>query len=187
MARVDPHQGDRALRELERAITELGLRGLFLHPWEEIFRTNAPDIDGLMQVCAAQDVPVIVASGYPWVSEAAQVGDLARRHPDVTIVMTHGGQINISGLGQFDAFEALRRNPNLCIETSGVYRQDFILDVVRELGPERVLFGSNSPRMDTRLEVARVKRADVDEPARQLMLDGNARRVFRLDSSARPA
>jgi uncharacterized protein len=184
LGRVDPHQGDRAMRELERGITELGLHGLFLHPWEETFRVNAPYVDGLMQVCATHNVPVLVATGYPWVSEAAQVGDLARRHPGVTIVMTHGGQINISGLGQMDAFEALRRNPNVCMETSGVYRQDFILDVVRELGPQRVLFGSNSPRMDTRLEVARVRRADVDEPARQLMLDSNAQRVFRLNSSA---
>ena len=127
---------------------------------------------------------MLVATGYPWVSEAAQVGDLARRHPDVTLVMTHGGQINISGLGQMDAFEVLRRNPNVCMETSGVYRQDFILDVVNQLGAQRVLFGSNSPRMDMRLEVERVRRADVSETARALMLEGNARRVFRLDSSA---
>ena len=88
--------------------------------------------------------------------------------------MTHGGQINISGLGQMDAFEVLRRNPNVCMETSGVYRQDFILDVVNQLGAQRVLFGSNSPRMDMRLEVERVRRADVSETARELMLEGNA-------------
>jgi predicted TIM-barrel fold metal-dependent hydrolase len=184
LARVDPHQGDRAVRELERGLQELGLRGLFLHPWEETFRINQPQLDELLGVCAARGVPVLVATGYPWVSEAAQVGDLARRHPDVSLVMTHGGQINISGLGQMDAFEVLHRNPNVCMETSGVYRQDFILDVVSELGAERVLFGSNSPRMDMRLEVERVRGADVSDAARELMLEGNARRVFRLDSSA---
>lgn len=187
LARVDPHQDTGALRELERCLTQLGLRGLFLHPWEETFRVNAPFVDGVVDVCATHHVPVLVATGYPWVSEAAQVGDLARRHPDVTFVMTHGGQINISGLGQMDAMEVLRRNPNVCMETSGVYRQDFILDVVGGVGPERVLFGSNSPRMDMRLEVARVRRAEVADAARQLMLDGNARRVFRLDSSAPPS
>ncbi len=184
LARVDPHQGDRAVRELDRAFGALGLRGLFLHPWEETFRINSPELDPLLTTCAAHDVPVLIATGYPWVSEAAQVGDLARRHPGVSLVMTHGGQINISGLGQMDAFEVLRRSPNVRMETSGVYRQDFILDVVSELGPERVLFGSNSPRMDARLEVERVRRADVSEDARQLMLEGNARRIFRLDSSA---
>jgi uncharacterized protein len=184
LVRVDPHQGDRAVRELERGLQDLGLRGLFLHPWEETFRINQPELDDLLTICAAHGCPVLVATGYPWVSEAAQVGDLARRHPDVSLVMTHGGQINISGLGQMDAFEVLRRNSNVCMETSGVYRQDFILDIVKELGAERVLFGSNSPRMDVRLEVERVRRADVSDAARELMLDGNARRIFRLDSSA---
>lgn len=183
LARVDPHQGERAARELRRGLQELGLRGLFLHPWEETFRINAPELDQLLAVCDEQNVPVLIATGYPWVSEAAQVGDLARRHPRVGILMTHGGQINISGLGQMDALEVLRRRPNVSIETSGVYRQDFLLDVVGELGAERVLFGSNSPRMDVRFEVERVRRAEVSEEARQLMLAGNARRMFRLDSS----
>ena len=39
-ARVDPNLGDDAAAELERATGELGLRGLFLHPWEETFRVH---------------------------------------------------------------------------------------------------------------------------------------------------
>jgi predicted TIM-barrel fold metal-dependent hydrolase len=185
LARVDPNQGEAAVRELERAITGLGLRGLFLHPWEENFRVNGPLIDPLVAMCAEWRLPLLIATGYPWVSEAAQVGDVARRYPSVPIIMTHGGQINISGLGQMDAFEVLRRRPNVSMETSGVYRQDFVLDVASQLGPARVLFGSNSPLMDCRLEVERVRQAlDLAEDARRLMLAGNARRIFKLDSNA---
>ncbi|HYY87886.1 MAG TPA: amidohydrolase family protein [Chloroflexota bacterium] len=182
LARVDPHFEDDALRELDRAVETLGLRGLFLHPWEETFRVNDPRVDPLLRRCADLDVPVLIATGYPWLSEAAQVGDLARRFPSVPIVMTHGGQINISGLGQADAFDVLRRYPNVNIETSGVYRQDFLLDVATDLGAERVLFGSNSPRMDMRLEVQRARWADLPEAARALILGNNAWRVFRLDA-----
>ena len=38
-----------------------------------------------------------------------------------------------------------------------------------------------------RLEVERVRRADVSDTARELVLEGNARRIFRLDSSAPPS
>lgn len=186
LARVDPNQADAALAELDRAILALGLRGLFLHPGEEVFRINGPRVEPLLARCAELDVPVMIAAGYPWVSEAAQVGDLARRFPQVPIVMTHGGQINISGLGQADALQVLQRHANVSIETSGVYRQDFIEDVATELGPERVLFGSSSPRMDPRLEVERVRWANLPESARDLMLGGNAARLFRLRSSAPP-
>src|SRR5918911_1329464 len=73
------------------------------------------------------------------------------------------------GQGQADAMAVLRRHANVSIETSGVYRQDFLLDVATELGAERVLFGSNSPRMDIRLEVARVRWATLPEAARALL------------------
>jgi predicted TIM-barrel fold metal-dependent hydrolase len=186
LARVDPNLEDDAVRELERAVHTLGLRGLFLHPWEETFRINSPRLDPLLSVCADLDLPVLIATGYPWLSEAAQVGDLARRFPSVTIIMTHGGQINISGLGQADALETLRRHPNVYMETSGVYRQDFLQDVATEIGAERVLFGSNGPLMDPRLEVARARWADLQPQTRALILAGNARRIFKLGSSAPP-
>lgn len=184
VVRVDPNLGDEALAELERGVETLGLHGLFLHPWEELFRVNAPLVDRLLGRCAEVGVAVLIAAGYPWVSEASQVGDLARRFPRVPLVMTHGGQINISGLGQADAMQVLRKHPNVSMETSGVYRQDFLEDVVAELGAERVLFGSNSPRMDPRLEVQRVHWAKIAEADKALILDGNARAVFRVGASA---
>src|SRR6266516_439486 len=182
LARVDPNLETDALAELDRAVLTLGLRGLFLHPWEETFRVNGPRVDPLLARCSDLDVPVLIDSGYPWLSEAAQVGDLARRFPSVTIVMTHGGQINISGLGQADAMETLRRHPNVCMETSGVYRQDFLQEVATEIGAERVLFGSNSPLMDARLEVARARWADLPDTSKELILGGNAQRIFKLSS-----
>jgi len=187
LARVDPNLEADALTELDRAALTLGLRGLFLHPWEETFRISSPRVDPLLVRCAELSLPVLVATGYPWLSEAAQIGDLARRFPSVTIIMTHGGQINISGLGQADAMETLRRYPNVCMETSGVYRQDFLQDVAMEIGAERVLFGSNSPLMDPRLEVARARWADLPASSKELILGGNAQRIFKLDSSALPS
>jgi len=184
LARVDPNRGAEAVLELDRALGKLGLRGLFLHPWEETFRVNGPRVDPILARCAELRIPVVIASGYPWVSEAAQVGDLARRFPSVTIVMTHGGQINISGLGQADAMGVLQRHANVLMETSGVYRQDFLEDVATQIGPERVLFGSNSPFMDMRLEVERARWANLADDSKTLILAGNAERIFKLDSSA---
>ena len=184
LARVDPNQAQDAVQELDRAVKKLGLRGLFLHPWEETFRINGPRVDPLLARCAELQIPVVIASGYPWLSEASQVGDLARRFPNVMLVMTHGGQINISGLGQADALNTLQRHANVCMETSGVYRQDFLEDVATQIGAERVLFGSNSPFMDMRLEVERARWANLAEDSKTLILAGNAERIFKLDASA---
>jgi predicted TIM-barrel fold metal-dependent hydrolase len=171
-ARVDPNLGDEAVRELDRATGELGLRGLFLHPWEETFRVHDSPVAALLD---GFRLPVIVASGYPWVSEGLQVGELARRQPTLPVVATNGCQINISGLGQTDAELALAQNANLVVQTTGVYREDFLEGVVSRFGAGRLLYASGFPLFDPRLEVLRVRWApNLDEGARSRVLGGNA-------------
>jgi predicted TIM-barrel fold metal-dependent hydrolase len=175
-ARVDPNLGHDAVRELARATGELGLHGLFLHPWEETFRVHDGCVDELLDGFA---LPVIVAAGYPWLSEGLQVGELARRYPDVRFVATNGCQINISGLGQTDAELALAANPNLVVQTTGVYREDFLEGISARFGPERLLYASGFPLFDPRLEVLRVRWApNLDERARTLVLGGNAEQLL---------
>jgi len=156
----------------------LGLRALYLNPWEENFRADLERIDILMEVAKQSRIPVQVATGFPWLSEALQVCALAARWQGVPIIMTNGGQINISGLGQADAFLALSKQANLYFDTAGIYRQDFIEDAVQEFGGERVLFASASPYFDQRYEIKRVQLAKVGENERQLMASGNAYRLW---------
>lgn len=177
-ARVDPNLGEDAVAELERCFGTLGLAGLFLHPWEETFRVSAPYVDRVMRVAREHARPVIVASGYPFVSEGLQVGELARRFADVQIVATNGGQLNMSGLGQTDVELALQANANLAVQTAGVYREDFLENVVRRFGADRLLFASASPVYDARLELLRGRWMHVPEDARAAVLGGNAARIL---------
>jgi uncharacterized protein len=171
-ARVDP-LAPGAEAELEH-VRALGLRGLFLHPWEDTFRITDPAVDAVID-----GLPVIVASGFPWVSEGLQVGELARRHPETTFVATNGAQINISGLGQQDAELALESSPNLHVQTSGVYREDFLEGVVSRFGAERLLYASAFPRFDPRLELLRVRWApNLGESEQAAILGGNAERLL---------
>lgn len=178
LARVDPHLGELAQADLDRGLAELGLSGAFLHPWEETFRVNDAVVDGVIEVARAHAVPVTVASGYPWLSEGLQVGELAGRFPRVTFVATNGLQINMSGLGQVDAELALADNDNLLIQTSGVYREDFIQRIVRRHGPERVIFASAYPHFDPQLEVRRVQWAGFSDVEQGKMLHENAARLW---------
>jgi len=176
-ARVDPWQPD-AVDTLRRGLETHGLRALYLNPWEENFRADSSQLDPLLAIAEAHRVPVLIASGYPWVSEALQVRALAQRWPRAPVIMTNGGQFNISGLGQADATLALDQTPNLYIDTAGVYRQDFIEETVEMFGAERVLFGSGAPYFDQRYEIKRVLLAQVDEAARAAMGAGNAHHLL---------
>ena len=177
-ARADPNLGEDAADEALSALGQLGLSGLFLHPWEETFRVSAPLVDPVLAVARERGVPVIVAAGYPWLSEGLQLGELAHRFPEVTLVATNGGQINISGLGQTDVELALADNANLVVQTAGVYREDFLEGVAARFGPERLVFASGFPLLDPRLELRRVQWAHWDDEAKAAILGGNLERLL---------
>lgn len=178
LARVDPNQGRQAVAELRRCIDQLDCRGVFLHPAEEFFAArSATEV-----VTAAADlgVPVVIASGLYAMSEPLQVLQLAEQVPDATIVMTTGGQINISGLSMIDAWIALNRHTNLCVMTNGEYRQDFIERLANELDASRVLFATFAPTFDRGYETKRIASARLSPGVRHQVEAANAQRLFRF-------
>jgi len=182
LGRVDPLCGADAAAEAQRCLGDLGCTGLFLHPGEEAFpiRQAAP----VMEVAADRGVPVVVAAGLYALSEPLQVMELAAAYPSVPVVMTSGGQINISGLGMLDAWLALQHAPNLYVMTNGEYRQDFIERLARDLDATRVLYASFSPYFDLQYERSRVANARLDPAARSLVEGGNACRMFHLQPTS---
>ncbi len=175
--RVDPRQGKAALKELERAYG-LGLRGLLLHPWEEGYPVNSSDCVKLVALAAEIGIPILVEAGYPWVSHASQSADLCYRVPKATVMLSHGGQLNISGMARADVLAALTNHSNLLIQTSGVYRQDFLEEVIERFGINRVIFGSTVPLMDQRFELQRVENLKLDLEDKAQILAQNILRLI---------
>lgn len=185
MCRVDPWQREAAVVELRRAVAR-GARGLLLHPWEECFAISDSVVDPLLDAALDVGVPVVVAGGFPWLSEAMQVAHTAQRHADLQFVVTNGAQLNMSGLAGGDVDQALADCPNIALHVSGLYRQDFLERTVRMIGAERIAFGSSSPYFDVSLEAARVRQTQFAGPReRELVLIGNTRRWFTEAGGAR--
>lgn len=182
VCRVDPWQGARAVSEVDRAC-RAGARGVLLHPWEECFSVTDEVAADVVGRAAEHGVPVLVPGGFPWVAEALQIAALATRFPDVDFLVGNGAQLNMSGLAGGDVERALDTCPNLVVQTSGLYRQDFLEATIARVGAGRVAYASCSPVFDMRLEAARARRtrfASVE--AERLVLGGNVRRWFSADS-----
>jgi predicted TIM-barrel fold metal-dependent hydrolase len=176
LGRVDPLEGMGAIDEARRCLRDLGCAGLFLHPGEEAFpvRLARPVVEAVR----GSGPPIVIATGQFALSEPLQVAEVASAVPEVPIVMTSGGQMNISGLSMVDAWLALSSTPNLHVMTNGEYRQDFIERLASDLGPERVLFASCAPVYHLPFEVARIRSARLTSDARTLIEHENARRLF---------
>ena len=181
--RVDPRQED-AVTELRRCVLRLGLKGLMLHPMEEGYTINEGHAVRLVTEAGSLGVPTIIAAGYPWVAHASQIRSVAEQAEETTIIMSHGGQINISGLAQADSFLAMDMCSNLCIGTNGVYRQDFLEECIDAFGPERVLFASMTPVFDQGFELDRVNSIKMEEADRPSVLGGNLIRILEVGAKA---
>jgi predicted TIM-barrel fold metal-dependent hydrolase len=98
---------------------------------------------------------------------------LAAKFPRQTFICAHAG-------GNWElGIRAVRGSPNIVVETSGFdATAGFIEMAVRELGAERVVFGSHLPSRSLGTELGKVLCAEITEEQKRLILGANFRRVL---------
>jgi predicted TIM-barrel fold metal-dependent hydrolase len=171
---VNPWYLDEALEELDRGLA-LGLVGLQLHPALQGIQPLDRHVDTLVAHAVAADQPVYIHTGTPIVGHPFQVAELALRHPSGRFVMGHSGHSDF----WIDVLPAAMSAPNIWLETS--YKSPHVIgEYVAALGPGRVLFGSDSPRNDMALELAKVMGANLDQDRLDSVASGTARDLYRV-------
>lgn len=166
-------------REVERCVTQHGFRGIKLE-----ISNNARDACMGPVMAAARRWNLVVLQ-HTWSmtnirqrryhSDPADTALLARRHPDVPIIMAH-----LTGCGYRGVLEAVGL-PNLFIDTSGAFPEAEILDyAVAHLGAGRILYGSDLPIRETSVTVGRILGSRLSAAQQRLVLHDNAAKLFRL-------
>lgn len=143
-ASVVPNPADVAVRELRRAVEDLGLRGLKLHPGMQGFCVRHPHVVRVVRFAGELGVPVVIHAMrgdlstlyFKSVEEHAMPAPdrlddfdlLPVLAPETTIVYAHMG-----GLFGFREFMAIAAgHPNVFLDTS--YS---LVTIVEEIGAER--------------------------------------------------
>lgn len=162
----NPWYGAAACDTLRRALDD-GLRAVYFDSSVQGFTISDPLVDPLMAVCAAYDVPVYFHTGTPAFALPFQLHFLAKRFPTVRFLMGHAGANDFSA----DALPALRGVDNLWLESS--MNLTVSMMGLLQQAPDRVVFGSASPRSDLRYELQRLYSAEADAKSMQKALAGN--------------
>jgi predicted TIM-barrel fold metal-dependent hydrolase len=173
-ARIHPWYGDESVALLERAITELGFKGLKLHPVTTLAHPAGADTLRLIRAAAAHSAPTLFHCGDEPLSTPLAIARAAEACPEATIILGHmGGYFHVD-----EAIEAAERHPNLVLETSAMPYPERIREAVERLGAERVLYASDGPACSPRLEVEKIRLAGLDPEAERLLLGENAARIL---------
>lgn len=171
---VNPNDGDLAFDEIRQAATEWRMRVLKIMPAIYQIRMTSPLASRLMTTARELGMVVNIHSGSE-ISHPLAIGALCRRFPDVTVLMDHMGYREWTS----DAIEAARDNPNLYLGTTiASFEPVTIVNAIRELGPERVVYGSNWPNLYSDLAVEAIRRQQLPKDAEALILGGNLSRIL---------
>lgn len=124
-----------------------GLVGLKVH------RADAPITREVCEAARRHDLPVL----YDVVGEVHTVGLFARAFPDVRFIIPHLGSFAGDWRAHVGLIDELSRNPNVSTDSAGVQRFDHLVELVRRLGPERLLFGSDGPWLHPAVELKKIQ------------------------------
>jgi predicted TIM-barrel fold metal-dependent hydrolase len=102
-----------------------------------------------------------------------QFQELALAHPGVPIIMAHSGFM----WGIEQAIRVAERCSNVYLETSVTDATD-VRTMVENLGPERVLMGTDTPFGFQDMEIGKIRRAVEDREAQRYILGDNVLRLL---------
>src|SRR5690606_4563786 len=126
--------------------------GVKLHPSLHQYPLNGPRYEPAWEYAAATGKPVLT---HTWENSTfdrpAMVGEVAERHPAVTILAGHAGARQT---GFLEAVEIARRHPKVVLEICGSFNSGRqLVTMVEELGPHKVVYGSDFPFIDLRVSL----------------------------------
>jgi predicted TIM-barrel fold metal-dependent hydrolase len=176
VAWINPNTGSDALRDLERAATQHGFRGIKLQPILHAFSPMQAHVRQVVDLAAQLGLVVIVHTGdapyaLPW-----EVGELAARYPSTTFSMAHMGLTVMTYVEA--AIRVAAGLNNVVLETAGMNFFRKIRDAVQTIGPERVLWGSDAPVLNQATEMQKVRDAGLTPEQEALVLGGNLARIL---------
>lgn len=191
-AGIDPWKGGLAVRELERSIQVLGLRGVKLHPGRQRFSPADPRFDPLWEAASALGALCLFHTGMMAAGAGTPGGRgerleytrpihldaLAARFPKLVIVAAHP-----SWPWHEEMLAIARHKSNVYLDLSGYlpkYMPESFLRMATGLLQDQVLFGSDYPFIMPERWLADFDALGLQDAVREKILLGNARRLLRL-------
>jgi len=187
VACVDLERPVAAVREVERAVHELGFKAVRILPWLWKLPPNDRLYYPLYVKCIELDIPFCTQVGHTGPLMPSEPGrpipyidEIALTFPELRIVCGH------IGYPWTDEMIAVAwKHEHVYIDTSAHlprYYPPPLLHFMNTYGQDKVLFGTNFPMLDLKKCAEQAVSLELKSEALEKFLSGNAKRVFRLDA-----
>jgi predicted TIM-barrel fold metal-dependent hydrolase len=173
---VNPKHGKESLAEIDRCIRDGPMVGVKL--WVAL-HADLPDLDPIvarateLKAVIFQHTWIKISGNLPGESTPQELATLAARHPTASFICGHTGGDWEQGV------RAVRAQRHVCVDLGGGDPVAGITEMaVRELGAERVLFGSDAGGRGFASQLAKVHDANIPTEAKKLIFADNLKRLL---------
>ena len=188
---VDPWMGKLAIKEVERASKELGMKGIKFIPMTQEFYPNERRFYPIYEKIAELGMVAMfhtgttgVGAGLPggggvhlkYTKPIPYIDDVAADLPELTIIMAHQAFPWVE-----EQLAVLVHKPNVYMDISGwspKYFDPLLIQYANTLIKHKVLFGSDYPALTPERWIRDFEEAPFWDEARPLILLENAKRVL---------
>lgn len=173
---VNPNYPEDISCELERCFACSGMLAVKLHP---SFHGSAIDNKNYSHVYEIADQRHLTVLIHTWGrAEIAAVDRISGEYPGANFIAGHsGGEIK----AMEDTIELVNKRKNVFADlTLSVCFEGGVEWFVREMGADKVLFGSDTPFLDPKPSFGRVAMAEISDKDKEKILGLNMKRLLKL-------
>jgi predicted TIM-barrel fold metal-dependent hydrolase len=167
---------DESVREIDRCVKNGPMVGVKL--WVAR-RAHEKELDPIIARAAELKAPILqhtwfkTTGNFAGESTPLDLVELVKRHPKAIFICGHSGGDWQLGL------RAIRSTTSLFTETGGSDpTSGFVEMAVKELGADRVLYGSDAGGRSFASQLAKVQAADISDEAKRKILGENLKRLL---------
>lgn len=174
---VNPWHRHAAVAEIHRR-ADGGYRGVKIHPTIHGYHLSDVGLVGpVMSAIRERGLVVICHGASDLYNAPPEFAAIARAFPEIPFLMAHSGIF----WSHDQAIEIAAATANLYLETARVPLFE-VARSIEALGPEKVVWGTDSPFVDYVFEYEKMSRATASEEARLLVCGGNLSRLLGLEA-----
>ncbi len=165
------------LAELQRGYEQLGMAAIKLHPTMQGYSVKQPSCEPIWRYAEERGALILA---HTWEGDErcrpAAFGALAEAHPGIRFLLGHSGGTTA---GRREAVEVAKAHANITLDICGSYLTSAELEwMVREVGAERITFGTDCPWLDPRFVLGKVAYAKLSDEQLRLILGENIARLM---------
>jgi len=183
---LDPHKGMDAVRELTKAVTELGMKGAAVDPYLAQIYPNDAKYYPIYAKCCELEIPIIFTTGPATLVEGAVMDHVAPRYidfvardfPELKIVISHGGYPWVN-----EAIFVTQRNANVFLEVSEFElspQANAYIEAANTVISDQFIFASAHPFVEQKRALEIYESLPFDEKVREKVMYTNAKRLLGL-------